>query len=69
MALITIVRSFDHLLQLGHIVWIGKVDDVDVDIISLQTLSKFFAHVFVFFNWVANENDDSLPLVLVLAMF
>ena len=68
MARITVVCSIDQSLQLWNIVWMGKVDDVDVHVISLQTLAEFFAGSFILFNGMADENDDSLPLILVHTM-
>ena len=68
MAHVAVVSGFDQRLQLRHIVRIRKVDDVDVDVVSLQTLAQFLASSDILLDWVANENDDSLPLILVLAV-
>ena len=68
MASVTVVCSIDQSLQLWNIVRMGKVDNVDVDVVSLKTLAEFLTGSFILFNWMANENDYSLPLILVHSM-
>ena len=68
MTLITIICSFNKSFELWHIIWVCKVDDVNIDVISLKSLSKLFTGGLVFFNWMTNKDDDSLSLIFVHAM-
>ena len=68
MALIAIVSSFNKSFKFWHIIWVCKVDDVNIDIISLESLSELFTSGLVFFNWMTNKDDDSLSLIFVHTM-
>ena len=68
MTLIAIVCCFNKCFKLWYIIWICKVDDINIDVISLQSLSKLFTSGLVFFNWMTNKNDDSLSLIFVHTM-
>lgn len=63
------VCSVDQSLKSNDIIRICKVDDVDRNIIFLQSESNIFK-VFLrsFFDWMSNKNNDSLPLRFVLSV-
>lgn len=44
----------------------GEVDDVDAHVVLLEAHADVFEVVLVSFQWVADEDDDTLPLGLVL---
>jgi len=67
-AQVAIIRSVNESLKFWHILWVRKVDDVDVDSISLETLAQLLASCLILFNWMSNEDDDPLLLVLVHAV-
>jgi len=67
-AQVAVVSGIDESLKSRDVLGVRKVDDVNVDSISLQTLAKLFACGFVFFDGVTDKDDDSLLLVLVHAM-
>lgn len=69
MALVTVVCSLNQCFKFWDVVWVCKVNDVNIDIVSLESLSKILARSLVLLNWVSNKNDDSLSLIFVHAMF
>jgi len=68
MTLIAIVCSFNKSFELWYIIWVCKVNDVNIDVISLESLTKLFTSSLVFFNWMTNKDDDSLSLIFVHTM-
>ena len=68
MTLIAIVCSFNKSFEFWHIIWVCKVNDVNIDVISLESLTKLFTSSLVFFNWMTNKDDDSLSLIFVHTM-
>ena len=68
MAQVAVVSGINESLKLGNVLGVRKVDDVDVDGVSLQALAELFACGLILFDGVADKDDDSLLLVLVHAM-
>jgi len=66
---VTVVGSFNQCLQLRDIVCVGKVDDVNRNIVSLKSFTQVNKLRCLFFDRVANEDDNSLALTFVNAMF
>jgi len=69
MALITIVCRINKCFEFWYIIWVGKVDNIDINVVSFQSLSKLFTCCLIFFNGMTNEYNDSLSLVFVHTMF
>ena len=52
-----------------HIIRVCEVDNINVAVVALQSLSKFFQLGLIFSQGVTDKNDNSLSLGLVLSVF
>ena len=68
MTVVILVCTVDECLQLGHIVRIGKVNNVDGDVVLAETLAKSLEFALLLLKRVSAEGDDALPLRLVHAV-
>lgn len=64
-AVVTVVGTLYQGLKLRYVVRVGKVDHIDANIVSLESLAEVLALRQVLVNRVTDEDNDSLPLRLV----
>lgn len=65
MAVVAVIRALHKSLELWYIVRVGKVNDINCNIVSFKALSKVLALSKIFFDRVSNEDNDTLALLLV----
>ena len=65
MRVVTLVAAFNQGLELGNVVGVREVDDIDGDVVLPETPAKFLVLILLLLEWVATEDDDARLLVLV----
>ena len=69
MTIVVLVCSIDQGLQFRYIVRVGKVDNINGNVVLSKALAKSLKLHLLLLEWVTAENDDSRLRVLVHTMF
>ena len=64
----TLVGCRNKSLQSRNIVWMGKVDDINRNIVLLQSHAHVLKVFLIALQRMTDENDDPLPLSFVHSM-
>ena len=69
MAVVAVVSTLHECFQLGHVIRMCEVNHIDTYVVALKSFAEVLALRQVLFDWMTNECNYALPLVLVHAMF